>query len=63
MLQAQPGTVVLFDDYVCRPQYHGVERHVPPRTLAGRMAEFVVPADLDRSAVSADLQRFATIPD
>lgn len=63
LLQAQPGTVVLFDDYVCRPQYHGVERHVPPRALAGRMAEFVVPADIDRGAVSADLQRFAAIPD
>jgi hypothetical protein len=37
---SKPGTIVLFDDYYDRPNYHIVEKYLTPVTRAGRMAEF-----------------------
>jgi len=50
LIHAAPGTPVLFDDYPDRPQYHHIERLLAPVAVHGRLAEFVVPDDLDRDA-------------
>ena len=47
-LNATPGTTVLFDDYVPRPQYYVVEKIAKPIATHGRMLEFVVPETFDR---------------
>lgn len=43
LMRAQPGTVILFDDYRERPDYHVVERFLEPVAYHDRVAEFVVP--------------------
>ncbi len=40
LLRIERPTVVLFDDYADRPQYHGVEAFVKPVETRGRMARF-----------------------
>jgi hypothetical protein len=42
MLRAKRPTTVLFDDYVGRKHYHGVERLARKEELVGRMARFTV---------------------
>jgi hypothetical protein len=42
MLRAKRPTTVLFDDYVDRPYYHGVEKLSPVEATVGRMARFTV---------------------
>jgi hypothetical protein len=43
LLQAQPGTIIIFDDYVPREFYHVVERIISPSFIDGRQAIFTVP--------------------
>lgn len=40
MLRCEADTVVLFDDYVHRTSYHGVEVFIQPVETRGRMARF-----------------------
>ncbi len=47
---AEPGTTVLFDDYVDRPYYHGVERLIRPVRHVDRMAVFELRAHLPMDA-------------
>lgn len=56
LLLAPRGCVVLFDDYVDRPQYHVVETYLKPAQTAGRMAEFIVPGQRHPGLVQALLQ-------
>lgn len=60
MLMAPPGCVILFDDYVDRPEYHVVERYLQPARLAGRMAEFVVEPVAEPFAALIDLLKYST---
>ncbi len=62
MMFAGPGAVVLFDDYFNRENYHLVEKHFAPTSRAGRMAEFIVPADLDHRSVMLSLLPSLTDP-
>lgn len=48
VLFARPGCRILFDDYQDRPFYHVVRGFAEVGPTFGRMAEFVVPASLDR---------------
>jgi hypothetical protein len=41
LMMAKKGTVILFDDYYTRPEYHVVEEYLAPTSRAGRMAEFI----------------------
>lgn len=43
LMKASPGTLILFDDYAERPQYHLVERHCPIESVHGRLAIFRAP--------------------
>ncbi|SHJ16720.1 hypothetical protein [Wenxinia saemankumensis] len=42
LFRTQRGCTLLFDDYVGRPHYHGVERFVRPERIVGRMARFEI---------------------
>lgn len=57
---APPGCVILFDDYVDRPEYHLVEQHLKPVRFEGRMAEFIVAPLLDAKAALFDLLQYST---
>lgn len=50
LLSARPGTVLLFDDYAGRAQYHVVEAFCPVSAMHERMAEFHVPEQIDAGA-------------
>lgn len=50
LIFAAPGTVVLFDDYSDRRFYHSVERLCRPVAMHDRMAEFIIPADVDKTS-------------
>lgn len=43
LLHVKPGTRILFDDYVDRPNYHLVEEFAKPIAYYGNLAEFCVP--------------------
>ena len=48
LLFARPKTRILFDDYYDRPYYFSVEAFVQPVARHDRIAEFVVPAEIER---------------
>jgi hypothetical protein len=58
MLQAAPGTIIIFDDYIDRPHYHIVEELLAPFEFCGRQAIFSVPAEFDRQRSQALADRF-----
>lgn len=60
LLMAPRGCVILFDDYVNRPEYHVVERYLQPMRLAGRMAEFVVEPIAEPFAAMMDILKYST---
>lgn len=60
LIFAKEGCTILFDDYVDRPQYHMVENFLRPASIAGRMAEFVVPANAATNKAIIELVKAAT---
>ncbi|WP_454690544.1 hypothetical protein [Achromobacter aloeverae] len=60
LLMADPGAVILWDDYADRPHYHDVEVLIKPRLCSGRMAEFVVPEDRDTAGILLKLVQAVT---
>jgi len=63
LLNAEPGTRIIFDDYNNRPHYHLVEEFCPTEEREGRQALFLVPDQLDRSAIVAEEERFLYVRD
>lgn len=64
LLEARPGTPILFDDYDDRKKLYGaVERILSPTRLIDRSAIFTVPETLDLPVVARALARFINIPD
>jgi len=65
LLHADPGTTVLFDDYMNRTKYHFVERHLKPVETCGRQARFVVPSKeaLNLAQLQTDVDRFRFVMD
>ncbi|WP_155740784.1 hypothetical protein [Burkholderia territorii] len=59
---AKQGTVILFDDYFDRPQYHVVEKYFDITNRAGRMAEFIIDSQLAIADVLIDLMYAASEP-
>ena len=51
MLFSLPETIILFDDYANRPNYHIVEEFIKPICYHGRLAEFRTPPYIDNSFV------------
>lgn len=63
LLEARPGTKILFDDYRDRPtRYSHAEKFLAPAAFVDRAAIFVVPEKLPLRAIARALARFAIIP-
>jgi hypothetical protein len=63
LLAGRPGTKILFDDYRDRRYYHCVEEFCEVDQMCGRQALFLVPEQVDRVVVSAELERFKYVRD
>jgi len=63
LLTAEPGTRLIFDDYNNRPHYHLVEEFCPVKEREGRQALFLVPDQLDRSAIVVEAEHFLYVRD
>jgi len=63
LLNAEPGTRIIFDDYNNRPHYHLVEEFCTVEEREGRQALFLVPDQLDRSAIVAEEEHFLYVRD
>lgn len=63
LLSAEPGSVILFDDYKDRPHYHLVEEFAPLSDIDGTQALFRVPTGLDRTLIQDELARFQYVLD
>ena len=61
LLHGDPGTKILFDDYLYRPTYHVVEEYVQPSDYCGRQALFIVPDSLDKQEIAEQMQKFAYV--
>lgn len=61
LAHADPGTRIIFDDYVDRPRYHLIEEYLAPVERTRRQALFVVPDGLDREAAAAEAVRFQMV--
>jgi hypothetical protein len=57
MIEARPGTPIIFEDYFGRAFYSVVERLAAPEGRHGRSALFVVPQSIDRNLAELVLKR------
>jgi len=62
---ANEGAVILFDDYINRPNYHIVEEFIQRKDVCGRQGIFVVPAkwNVDDAKVNEYIERFRYVMD
>ena len=60
---ARPGTVILFDDYADRPQYHVVEEFCLPIARAGRLARFEAGGVTDIPRLLRLFARYTVVPE
>lgn len=58
---AEPGTIILFDDYFGRDYYHVVENFTKPRNVYGRMAEFIVEDNYDLKLLTSIFAKYSII--
>lgn len=63
LLEARPGTKLLFDDYCTKPWYHVVEEVIRPIATNGRQALFICPPSVPELAVESMLQEFQFVAD
>ena len=65
LLHADPGTIIIFDDYVGRPQYHIIEKYVKRFKECGRQCLFVTPnkEQLNLSELNQDIAAFKFVMD
>jgi len=61
LICAQPGTIILFDDYVNRERYHVVEEFCRPTSLHGRMALFTVDKGFALEDIVARIAEYSII--
>jgi hypothetical protein len=63
LLNLEPGTPVIFDDYIGRTRYHVVEEFCQPPKIHGRQALFYVPRSIDHLSIMQELRNFAYVMD
>lgn len=61
LLKGEPGTVIIFDDYKQRPEYHVVEEILKPTQRFGRQALFVIPESLDKPNIQQLFEKFVFV--
>ena len=62
---AKKGTKILFDDYLDRPYYHFVEKHLKWSRACGRQCLFIVPDKtmIDMTELERDIASFRNVMD
>ena len=62
---ADPGTKIIFDDYVNRPYYHFIEKYVSRIDECGRQCLFIAPSksQIDIDALNKDIDAFRFVMD
>ena len=62
---ADPGTKIIFDDYVNRPYYHFIEKYVSRINECGRQCLFIVPSksQIDIDSLNKDIDAFRFVMD
>ena len=60
---SEPGTKILFDDYVGRPYYSIIEKIIKPSETCGRQALFVRPDKIDQGLVESMIVNFKYVMD
>jgi len=65
LIEAKPGTTLIFDDYTNRPLYHLVEDYIAPVHVEGRQAVFEVPEiSIARKAeIKTEAEKFSYVID
>lgn len=63
LLRCEPGTRIVFDDYVDRPNYHEIEAVAEPLLLNARQALFVRPDHVDSSTIKEMIGRYQYVLD
>ena len=64
LVSARPGTIIIFDDYVDRSQYHVCEEFLRPIDTIGRQAIFEVPKKFDdTSGIYDEMHKFSYVID
>lgn len=58
LLYADKGTVIIFDDYILRPEYHIVEIFEKPVETDNRQAAFKVSGDYDLKEIKFYIEKF-----
>jgi hypothetical protein len=62
LINAKPGTPIIFDDYNDRPQYHIVETIAKPIVRVDRQAIFITPEIFDRGSAHQIAMSYSTNP-
>jgi hypothetical protein len=62
---AEPGTKIIFDDYVNCPHYHFIEKYVSRINECGRQCLFIVPTknEIDMISLNKDIDAFRFVMD
>jgi hypothetical protein len=62
---AEPGTKIIFDDYVNCPHYHFIEKYVSRINECGRQCLFIVPTknEIDMISLNKDIDSFRFVMD
>ena len=62
---ADPGTKIIFDDYVNRPYYHFIEKYVSRINECGRQCLFIAPSknQIDIDTLNKDIDAFRYVMD
>ena len=63
LICADPGSIILFDDYLTRKHYHAVEEFCVMRENYGRMAEFHVNKNYPLPEIVSRIAEYSIIPD
>jgi hypothetical protein len=63
ILNAKKGTIILFDDYIDRPEYHIAQKFAVLHSIHGRMAKFVVNNQNDLPNLVKHIAKYSIIQD
>lgn len=65
LLKAPIGTVIIFDDYINRPEYHVVEEFLEIKETSGRQAVFILKAFIpsEKNRIIETLEKFRYVMD
>jgi hypothetical protein len=63
LINTDPGTRILFDDYLSRPHYSFVERFCSPSEVRFDQALFMRPEEVDVDTIQGWIERFSMVMD